>query len=122
MPSKSLLLLLFGYDANFHLLIPREEIFGPVQQILKYKDLDEVITRCNNTTYGLAAGILSNNVQEVLKFTSEVRAGSVWVNTYNHITPQTPFGGFKWSGLSRENGEEGLRNYCEIKTITMNME
>lgn len=103
-------------------LIHREEIFGPVQQILKYKDLDEVIRRCNDTTYGLAAGILSNDVKEVLKFTSEVRSGSVWVGNYNHVTPQTPFGGFKMSGLSRENGEEGLRNYCEIKTVTINME
>jgi acyl-CoA reductase-like NAD-dependent aldehyde dehydrogenase len=63
--------------------IAREEIFGPVQQLLKFKNLDEVIKRCNDTKYGLAAGILTNNIDKALKFAQGVRAGSVWVNCYD---------------------------------------
>ena len=99
----------------------REEIFGPVQQILKYKSLDEVIERCNNTLYGLAAGILTNDLNQALKFSSKVRAGSVWVNLYDPCVIQSPFGGYKQSGHGRELGEDGLNEYCEIKAITIRM-
>nr|ABU97475.1 aldehyde dehydrogenase [Suidasia medanensis] len=108
-------------DVTDQMRIAREEIFGPVQQILKYKTLDEVIERANNTTYGLAAGILTNDLNQALKYSSSVRAGSVWVNTYLHVAPQTPFGGFKQSGHEREMGEDGLKAYCEIKTVTIGL-
>lgn len=109
-------------DVTDNMRIAREEIFGPVQQILKYNTLDEVIARCNDTQYGLAAGILSDNITEALKFSRAVRSGSVWVNCYDHTTTQTPFGGFKASGLGRELGEEGLHGYCEVKTVTIKIE
>jgi len=106
-------------DVTDGMRIAKEEIFGPVQQILKYKTLDEAIERANNTMYGLAAGIVSNNVNTIQKFTQEILAGSVWVNTYLAIGPQTPFGGYKLSGIGREGGLEGILPYCEVKTITM---
>lgn len=68
------------------------KIFGPVQSILKFKTLDEVIERCNNTTYGLAAGILTNNLENALVFSQAVEAGSVWVNCFLAVGPQTPVG------------------------------
>lgn len=106
-------------DVTDQMRIAKEEIFGPVQQIFKYKDLDEVIERANNTEYGLAAGILSNDINQALKFANAVQAGSVWINGYMDISPSTPFGGFKQSGHGREMGEDGLHEYCEIKTITV---
>ena len=99
--------------------IAREEIFGPVQQILKYKDLDEAITRANDTEYGLAAGIMTQDINKALVFSQKIRAGTVWVNTYNHFTQMTPFGGYKMSGHGRELGEDGIKEYCEVKTITI---
>ncbi|OQR74172.1 retinal dehydrogenase 1-like [Tropilaelaps mercedesae] len=96
-----------------------KEIFGPVQQILKYKTLDEAIERANSTTYGLAAGLVSTNVNTIQRFAQEVLAGTIWVNTYLVVTPQTPFGGFKMSGIGREGSIEGVLPYCEVKTVTM---
>ncbi|XP_050533894.1 aldehyde dehydrogenase 1A1-like [Daktulosphaira vitifoliae] len=99
--------------------IAKEEIFGPVQQILKFKTIDEVIERSNNTEYGLAAGILTKNIDIALKFSESVDAGSVWVNCYLAVNPLCPFGGFKQSGQGREMGEDGLSGYLEIKTVSI---
>ena len=97
--------------------IAREEIFGPVQSIFKFKTLDEVIDRCNDTTYGLAAGVFTKDINKAITFAHSVDAGSLWVNTYLAIRPQTPFGGYKQSGFGREFGEEGLHEYLEVKTV-----
>ncbi|XP_050598950.1 aldehyde dehydrogenase 1A1 isoform X2 [Bombus affinis] len=99
--------------------IAKEEIFGPVQSILKFETMDEVIERANNTNYGLAAGVLSKDIDKALMFAQAVQAGSVWVNCYDAITPQTPFGGFKQSGIGRELGAEGLKEYLETKTVSI---
>jgi aldehyde dehydrogenase (NAD+) len=99
--------------------IAREEIFGPVQSILKFKTLEEVIERANRTTYGLAAGVLTNNLNTALTFANAVEAGSVWVNCYDAVTPQAPFGGYKQSGFGRELGVDGLEPYLETKTVAI---
>ncbi|XP_015175994.1 PREDICTED: aldehyde dehydrogenase X, mitochondrial [Polistes dominula] len=101
--------------------IAKEEIFGPVQSILKFDTMEEVIERANKTMYGLAAGVLTNDIQKALIFAKSVESGSVWVNTYDAITPQTPFGGYKMSGIGRELGEEGLKEYLETKTISIKL-
>ena len=101
--------------------IAKEEIFGPVQSILKFKTLDEVIERANNTNYGLASGILTKNINSALTFAAAVEAGSVWVNCFNETRYQCPFGGYKESGFGRELGEEGLSAYLETKTVTIKM-
>ncbi|KAH7643393.1 der f alt a 10 allergen [Dermatophagoides farinae] len=108
-------------DVTDGMRIAREEIFGPVQQILKYKTLDEVIERCNDTNYGLGSAILTNDINEAMKFSRSIRAGSVWINIPYMIpvSVQTPFGGFKESGVGRELGEDGLRGYGEIKTVVI---
>uniref|UniRef100_A0A2H1VZJ0 SFRICE_015281 n=1 Tax=Spodoptera frugiperda TaxID=7108 RepID=A0A2H1VZJ0_SPOFR len=99
--------------------IAREEIFGPVQSILKFDTLDEAIDRANATNYGLAAGIFTTNLNNALQFSKHVEAGTVWVNTYLHFTPQQPFGGFKESGIGRENGLDSLLAYTEVKTVAV---
>ena len=99
--------------------IAKEEIFGPVQSILKFSSLEEVITRCNATEYGLAAGILTRDMDTGLRFSQGVAAGSVWINCYDHTIAHTPFGGFKQSGHGRELGPEGVKEYTEVKTVTI---
>lgn len=87
--------------------------------VIKFKDVNEVIKRANATTYGLAAGVYCNDVDTVLTLVNALQAGSVWVNCYKYITPQTPFGGYKKSGFGRELGEYGLHEYTEVKTVTI---
>jgi acyl-CoA reductase-like NAD-dependent aldehyde dehydrogenase len=101
--------------------IAKEEIFGPVQSILKFDNLDEAIKRANATKYGLAAGIVTNDLNKALLFAQSVQAGSVWVNCYDAVVPQAPFGGFKQSGQGRELGEAALKEYLEVKTVTIGL-
>ncbi|GBP23965.1 Retinal dehydrogenase 1 [Eumeta japonica] len=97
-------------DVTDDMTIAKEEIFGPVQSILKFETLDEVIDRANDTNYGLAAGIFTNNVQTALQFSNLVEAGTVWVNNYFTFEPRIPFGGFKDSGIGREK-ELSVKGY-----------
>jgi len=99
--------------------IAKEEIFGPVQSIIKFSTLEEAIKRANSTSYGLAAGIITKDINKALMFSQAVQAGSVWINCYDHTLAQTPFGGFKQSGHGRELGPEGVKEYLEIKTVTI---
>ncbi|XP_046737988.1 aldehyde dehydrogenase 1A1-like isoform X1 [Diprion similis] len=101
--------------------IAKEEIFGPVQSILKFETFEEVVKRSNDTTYGLSAGVFTKNIETALEYAKAVEAGSVWVNQYNALCSQTPFGGFKQSGLGRELGKEGLDAYLETKTISIKL-
>ncbi|KAJ8961511.1 hypothetical protein NQ318_014761 [Aromia moschata] len=94
-------------------------IFGPVQSILKFETLEEAIERANKTEYGLAAGVLTKNINNALTFAQAVEAGSVWVNCYMASSPQMPFGGYKQSGIGRELGEDSLEEYLETKTIAI---
>eukprot|EP00026_Physarum_polycephalum_P015147 Phypoly_transcript_15769.p1 GENE.Phypoly_transcript_15769~~Phypoly_transcript_15769.p1 ORF type:complete len:225 (+),score=47.45 Phypoly_transcript_15769:73-675(+) len=106
----------FG-DVTDNMKIAREEIFGPVQAILKFKTIDEVIARANDTHYGLAAGLCTKDIHTAQKCIDGIRAGTVWINTFHMIMPQSPFGGFKMSGIGRELGEYGLAQYSEVKTV-----
>jgi aldehyde dehydrogenase (NAD+) len=106
-------------DVSDEMTIAKEEIFGPVMSILKFSTMEEVIKRANRTTYGLAAGIVTQDINKALTFAHNVRAGTVWVNCYDAFLVNAPFGGFKQSGLGRELGEYGIRQYSEVKTITI---
>jgi aldehyde dehydrogenase (NAD+) len=110
----------FG-DVTDNMDIAREEIFGPVLTIMKFKDTNEVITRANDTMYGLAAAVWTSDVSRAHKVAASVRAGTVWVNCYDVFDAAAPFGGFKMSGIGRELGEAGLSNYTELKTVTVGM-
>ncbi|XP_058453515.1 aldehyde dehydrogenase, mitochondrial [Malaya genurostris] len=104
-------------DVQDEMTIAREEIFGPVQQLIRFKSLDEVIQRANKTDYGLAAAVFSKDIDKINYLVQGLRAGTVWVNTYNVLSAQAPFGGYKMSGLGRENGEYGLQSYTEVKSV-----
>ncbi|MCR9197025.1 MAG: aldehyde dehydrogenase family protein [Planctomycetaceae bacterium] len=101
--------------------IAQEEIFGPVMSILKFSDVEEVIKRGNETTFGLAAAVWTSDVKKAHRVAHSLRAGTVWVNCYDVFDAAAPFGGFKQSGLGRELGEAALANYTEHKTVTMNL-
>jgi len=97
--------------------IAKEEIFGPVMSIMKFKTIDEVIARANKSNYGLAAGVVTSSVDNYLKIANGLRVGTMYVNCYDAFDCNTAFGGFKDSGIGRELGEYGLRNYLETKTV-----
>ena len=99
--------------------IATDEIFGPVMSILTFKDTEDLIHRANNTFYGLAAAVWSRDIGKAHLLADRVRAGTVWVNCYDVFDAAAPFGGFKMSGIGRELGEEGLKNYLETKTVTV---
>ncbi|XP_041844105.1 aldehyde dehydrogenase, mitochondrial-like [Melanotaenia boesemani] len=108
----------FG-DVQDDMTIAREEIFGPVMQIFKFKTLEEAITRANDTKYGLAAAVFTKDIDKAHYVSNGLRAGTVWINCYNVFGVQAPFGGYKASGFGRELGEYGLESYTEVKTVTI---
>ncbi|MEE6520614.1 hypothetical protein FKM82_018532 [Ascaphus truei] len=102
-----------------NMTIAREEIFGPVMQILKFKSIEEVIERANNSMYGLAASVFTKDLDKANYVSQALRAGTVWINCYDVLGAQAPFGGYKASGTGREGGEYALQAYTEVKTVTM---
>jgi aldehyde dehydrogenase (NAD+) len=101
--------------------IAREEIFGPVLSVLEFDGVDEAIQLANDTDYGLAAGVWTRDIAMGHRVAGAIRAGTVWVNTYNFYDAAAPFGGFKSSGFGRELGAEGLDAYLENKTVWINL-
>jgi aldehyde dehydrogenase (NAD+) len=106
-------------DVTDDMTIAKEEIFGPVMSILKFKTIDEVIARANNSEYGLGAGVVTRDIEKALKIVNSLRTGTVYVNCYDIFTEGTPFGGYKNSGIGRELGEDGILNYLEPKTVVI---
>ncbi|QKX62231.1 uncharacterized protein TRUGW13939_09390 [Talaromyces rugulosus] len=101
--------------------VVQEEIFGPVVVIAKFESLEEVIDLGNATPFGLAAGVHSKDMKQAWKAAKGLEAGSVYMNFYNRVHPQMPFGGYKLSGIGRELGAYALENYCQVKSIHVNI-
>lgn len=104
---------LFTKTAQSHKIV-QEEIFGPVLTVQSFRTVDEVITKANNTFYGLSAGVWTDKGAKIFAVTSAMKAGVVWANTYNKFDPTSPFGGYKESGFGREGGVHGLSAYLNI--------
>lgn len=101
--------------------IVREEVFGPVLAVSPAKNIDDIVREANDTRYGLAASIWTTNLSSAHNLARRINAGTVWINTHVATDPAMPFGGFKESGLGRENGPDGLDLYLETKTVCANL-
>ncbi|GMK56410.1 hypothetical protein CspeluHIS016_0302500 [Cutaneotrichosporon spelunceum] len=111
---------IFG-DVTSSMKIVQEEIFGPVVVVAKFETEEEVVAAANDSIYGLASGVFTLNVQKAHRVANNLHAGTVWVNCYNELHSQIPFGGFKASGIGRELGEYALENYTEIKSVQVRL-
>lgn len=122
-----------GYDKGFFIpptifanlpnssRVVKEEIFGPVLVIQKFHTEEEAIKIANDTKFGLAGAVWTNDVNRAFRVAAEIKAGTVWVNSYNQFLTECEFGGYKESGNGRTHGVEGLNEYTELKTITVNI-
>lgn len=99
-----------------------QEIFGPVMSVLKFSDEDEVIARANGTQYGLAAGVFTQNLSRAHRVIHQLQAGICWINTWGDSPAEMPVGGYKHSGIGRENGIETLKHYTQTKSILVELD
>jgi aldehyde dehydrogenase (NAD+) len=104
-------------DVSNESRLAQEEVFGPVLAIIPFDTEADAIAMANDSRFGLAAGIWSNDIARVLRVSRAIQAGSIWVNTYRALAAQAPFGGFKESGIGRERGQAGLLEYLTIKNV-----
>jgi (Z)-2-((N-methylformamido)methylene)-5-hydroxybutyrolactone dehydrogenase len=100
--------------------IAQEEVFGPVLAIIPFRDDDEAVALANDVLYGLAAGVWTSDISRALSMAKRIRAGTVWINAYRVVSYMSPFGGYKRSGLGRENGQEMIKEYLQVKSVWVN--
>jgi betaine-aldehyde dehydrogenase len=108
-------------DVTDDMTIAQEEIFGPVASVLEFDGEDEVIKRSNSTTFGLAAGVFTSDLRRAHRVVSQLEAGTCWINTFNQTPVEVPFGGYKMSGIGRENSAHAIEYYTQLKTIYVGM-
>ena len=100
----------------------RGEIFGPVMSVMPFDDEDEAIALANDSDYGLAAGIFTQNLSRAHRVIAKLQAGICWFNTYGDSPAEMPVGGYKHSGIGRENGVDSIRHYTQIKSVYVSLE
>jgi len=105
-----------------HMKIVKEEIFGPVMSVLPFETEEEVIKRANDTKFGLASGVFTSSLQRAHRVVAQLQSGMCWVNNYNLTPVEIPFGGYKDSGIGKENGTEALEHYTQLKTVYVEMD
>jgi acyl-CoA reductase-like NAD-dependent aldehyde dehydrogenase len=108
-------------DVNNSMRVAQEEIFGPVSSVITFKDETDLIKQANDTIYGLSAGIWTRDIVRAHRFAKDVRAGVIWINTFNMFNAAVPFGGFKQSGYGREMGKHALELYTHIKSVWVDL-
>uniref|UniRef100_A0AAY5EYG2 10-formyltetrahydrofolate dehydrogenase n=1 Tax=Electrophorus electricus TaxID=8005 RepID=A0AAY5EYG2_ELEEL len=108
-------------DVEDHMFIAKEESFGPVMVVSKFKDgdVDGVLSRANDTEFGLASGVFTRDINKAMYVSERLEAGTVFINTYNKTDVAAPFGGFKQSGFGKDLGEEALHEYLRTKAVTV---
>jgi betaine-aldehyde dehydrogenase len=97
--------------------IAKQEIFGPVLSVLEFDDEAEVLARANDTDYGLAAGVFTQNLPRAHRMVKALEAGTCYINTYNDAPVEAPFGGVKLSGVGRENSKAAINHYSQLKSV-----
>ena len=105
---------------NNQMRIAQEEIFGPVLSILRFKDEDEAVRIANDVRFGLGAGVWTRDIGRAIRMSEKIQAGTVWVNTYRAVSYMSPFGGYKDSGIARENGAQAIYEYLQLKSVWIN--
>ena len=104
-------------DVTPRMRIAQEEVFGPVLSVLRFRDEAQAIEIANDVDYGLAAGVWTESLRRAIRMADRLEAGTIWVNTYRSTSYTTPFGGYKSSGLGRENGIEAIYEYLQTKSV-----
>ena len=104
-------------DVQPNMRIAREEIFGPVLATIRFNDADDAVAKANATVYGLAAAVWTRDISKAHRIAKSIKAGTVWINTYNLYDPALPFGGFKESGFGRDQGKDALEKYTQTKSV-----
>lgn len=108
-------------DVDNGMRIAQEEVFGPVLSVIRFEDEAEAIRIANDTNFGLAAGIWTRDIRRALMLPEQIQAGTVWVNTYRATSYMSPFGGYKQSGIGRENGMDMINEYLQTKSVWINV-
>jgi aldehyde dehydrogenase (NAD+) len=108
-------------DVRNDMRVAQEEIFGPVVSVITFKDEDDLIRQANDTIYGLSAGIWTRDITRAHRFAREIKAGVVWINTFNMFNAASPFGGYKQSGYGREMGRHALDLYTQVKSVWVDL-
>jgi betaine-aldehyde dehydrogenase len=99
-----------------------DEIFGPVMSVLRFDDENEVVARANDTDFGLAAGVFTQDINRAHRVTNQLQAGICWINSWGDSPAEMPVGGYKQSGIGRENGPETLKHYTQVKSIFIRLD
>ena len=109
-------------DVDNRMRVAQEEIFGPVLAVIPFADVDDAIAQANDVLYGLASGVWTRDVKKAHAVSRRLRAGTVWINTYNYFDPGMPFGGYMGSGFGRDLGAACLNEYTQLKSVWLNLE
>ena len=110
---------IFG-DVDNRMRIAQEEVFGPVLSVIRFKDEDDAVAIANDVRFGLGSGVWTSDIGRAIRMSERIQAGTVWVNTYRAVSYLSPFGGYKDSGLGRENGFDAIRGYQQVKSVWIN--
>ena len=108
-------------DCSDDMEFVREEVFGPLMSVLSFKTEDEALERANSTHFGLTGAVFTKDFSRAHRVANRIQAGIVWINDYNITPAEVPFGGYKQSGVGRENGLQAIEHYTQVKTIYANL-
>jgi aldehyde dehydrogenase (NAD+) len=109
-------------DVTDDMTIAKEEVFGPLMSILKFKTIDEVVERANNTLFGLSASVWTDDINKAQYVANNLKSGTVWINCHHVLQPSIPFGGYKQSGFGRDLGEYALQEYTQVKAVVSKLQ